>query len=217
MAGGKKRKPKIIKDKKLRGEWAEMQFMARAAEYGLTATKPWGESRSYDFIVGRPGHFVTVQVKSTANASEGGYCCHVGSGSGSYAPEAFDFAAVYVVPDDVWYIIPETKIRGMRSISVYPRSDDAKYEQYREAWDLLRDAVGVKEDDQREDDGLPASGKTGETRGTPAPETTHPANTAQGGAASFVSPASAPGIVERRMANAFSFFRRRLDHQGSEE
>jgi hypothetical protein len=42
----KKRKPKIIEDKKQRGEWAEMKFMARAAEHGLPGSKPWGDSNS---------------------------------------------------------------------------------------------------------------------------------------------------------------------------
>lgn len=59
-----KRKPKIL-DKKTRGEWAEMVFMARATELGLAVSKPWGDVRSYDVVVGRPGHFVAVQVKST--------------------------------------------------------------------------------------------------------------------------------------------------------
>jgi hypothetical protein len=33
------------------GEWAEMRFMVRAAEEGLRAAKPFGESCRYDFIV----------------------------------------------------------------------------------------------------------------------------------------------------------------------
>jgi PD-(D/E)XK endonuclease len=72
----KKRKPKIS-DKKLRGEWAEMVFMTRATELGLPVSKPWGESRSYDFVVGRPGYFVAVQVKSTTFELDEGYICSV--------------------------------------------------------------------------------------------------------------------------------------------
>lgn len=33
---------KIIQDKKMRGEWAEMQFMARAAEHGLPRQQALG-------------------------------------------------------------------------------------------------------------------------------------------------------------------------------
>ncbi len=39
--------------------------MARAGELGFAVSRPWGESRSYDFVAGRPGRFVSVQVTST--------------------------------------------------------------------------------------------------------------------------------------------------------
>jgi hypothetical protein len=50
----RKRRP-IIKDKKERGEWAEAIFLVRAREQGLPVSKPWGDSRSFDFVVGGPG------------------------------------------------------------------------------------------------------------------------------------------------------------------
>jgi hypothetical protein len=53
-----------IKESKMRGEWAELRFMARAAEHGLRVTKPWGDSAKYDFAVERQGRFLRVQVKS---------------------------------------------------------------------------------------------------------------------------------------------------------
>ena len=61
----KNQKPKIIEDKKQRGEWVESVFMARAHEHSLPVSKPWGELSSYDFVVGKTGCFVSVQVKST--------------------------------------------------------------------------------------------------------------------------------------------------------
>jgi hypothetical protein len=54
-----------IKHPKLRGEWAELRFMARAAEQGFQVSKPWGETARYDFVVEAAGRFVRVQVKST--------------------------------------------------------------------------------------------------------------------------------------------------------
>jgi hypothetical protein len=60
-----KRKPKIIRDNKKRGEWAELVFAARAAENGLPVSKPSGESRSFGYVVGHPGKFVAVQMKCT--------------------------------------------------------------------------------------------------------------------------------------------------------
>ena len=142
-----KRKAKIIKDKKQRGEWAEMQFMARAAEHGLQVSKPWGDSNSFDCVVGRPGRFVAVQVKSTIAKLESGkgYICSTCSSHKAYRAGAFDFLVAYVVPEDAWYIIPAKEIRGLKSISLCTRSGEAKYEKYREAWELLREASGVKE------------------------------------------------------------------------
>ena len=40
--------------------------------------------------------------------------------------------------EDVWYIIPAELVIGQGSIALYPKLKRAKYEMYREAWDLLR-------------------------------------------------------------------------------
>jgi hypothetical protein len=132
-----KRKPSII-GKKLRGEWAEMRFLVCATEHGLQVSKPWGDSRSYDFVVGRPGHFVAVQVKSTIFELEEGWMCTVCSCNHPYPPGSFDFLAAYVVFEDMWYIIPEKKIVGMKSISLHTKCSQSKYEGYRDGWELLQ-------------------------------------------------------------------------------
>lgn len=147
MAGGKRRKPKIIKDKKKRGEWAESVFLVRAGEEGLAASKPWGDSRSYDCVVGRPGKFVAVQVKCTIARLESGegYNCSTCSSHKPYQKGSFDFLAAYVLPEDAWYIIPGKEIFGLKSISLCTMTGEAKYEKYREAWSLLRKASEVAE------------------------------------------------------------------------
>jgi hypothetical protein len=131
-----KRKPKII-GKKLRGEWAEMIFMLRATEHDLQVSKPWGDSRSYDFVVGRPRHFVAVQVKSTTFELEEGWMCTIGTCGQPYPPGSFDFLAAYIVFEDAWYIIPEEEILGMKSVSLHTKCSHSKYERYREGWELL--------------------------------------------------------------------------------
>jgi hypothetical protein len=146
----KTRKTKIIKDKKERGEWAESVFVARASEQGLPVSKPWGDSRSFDCVVGRPGKFVAVQVKCTVAKVESGkgYICSTCSSHKVYRAGAFDFLAAYVIPEDAWYIIPAKEIRGQRSISLCTaESGEAKYENYREAWDLLRQAADMQDSD----------------------------------------------------------------------
>jgi hypothetical protein len=138
----KKRKPKIA-DKKKRGEWVELRFMAEAAERNLPACKPFGHSENFDVVVGRTGRFVAVQVKCTIFQSKNGegYLCSVCSSHNVYKPGAFDFLAGYVVPENVWYILPAKEIEGMRSVSLM--TPTSKYEGYREAWHLLHAAVGT--------------------------------------------------------------------------
>src|SRR5579862_2848714 len=130
-----------IKHPKLRGEWAEMRFMARAAEEGLCVTKPFGEMARYDFAVEYKGSFARVQVKSTMFVDRGGYSCSVRGWSGPYEGDPFDFLAVYVIPEDVWYIIPAVKFHMQGSIALYPRLKKSKYGSYKEAWQLLRPVV----------------------------------------------------------------------------
>jgi hypothetical protein len=132
---------KIIEDKKLRGEWAESVFMATANQHGLPVSKPWGEMCSYDFVIGKTGRFVSVQVKSTLSKEKNGYECSVRGGHQAYPAGSFDFLAAYVVPEDVWYIIPAKLIHGKECVTLFPNSPTAKYEPYREAWELLREAV----------------------------------------------------------------------------
>ncbi len=127
-----------IRHPKLRGEWAEMRFMARAAEHGLQVTKPWGETARYDFAVERAGRFLRVQVKSTGFKDRTGYSCTVRGSQGPYVGDPFDFLAAYLIPEDVWYIIPAEKVKGQGSIALYPKLKNSKYGRYKEAWRLLR-------------------------------------------------------------------------------
>jgi hypothetical protein len=140
-----KRKPKIIKDNKRRGEWAESVFAVRAAENGLPVSKPIGESGSFDCVIGRPGKFVGVQVKCTMVEMKNGkgYVCSVKKNNQTYRAAAFDFLAAYVIPEDAWYIVPAKLIRRQRAICLCTTSSEAKYEEYREAWHLLRKASGM--------------------------------------------------------------------------
>lgn len=156
-------KAKIIEDPKLRGEWAESVFMERAGARGLAVSKPWGDSKSYDFVVGRPGRFVGVQVKSTVAEEGGGYlCCIRGRGNKAYARGSFDFLAAYVVLENVWYIIPAEKVAGKESIGLFSQSKHAKFEAYREAWDLLREAAEVGEESEAREEEIGA-GEAGVT------------------------------------------------------
>jgi len=125
------------------GEWAELQFMAKAATYGLRIAKAWGDSARYDVIVEGGGRLLRVQVKSTAYRSPNscGYVCsvHPNSKTRPYTRRQFDFLAAYVIPEDVWYIIPSRRVvkPTNRMIVLSPSNPRQKYRRYKEAWHLL--------------------------------------------------------------------------------
>ncbi len=190
----KKRKAKIIKDPKARGEWVESVFMARAGELGLAVSKPWGESRSYDFVIGRPGHFVGVQVKSTIAEMGGGYGCTVKRNNKAYSRGSFDFVAAYVIPEDAWYIVPVDKFAGRVTLILCSNSGEAKYEEYREAWHLLREAA---ESEPAENDDASVD--------------SHASESAKGGAADESPQSRFPTGALARVEAAFDFARRRME------
>jgi hypothetical protein len=102
-----------IQHPKLRGEWAELRFMARAAEHGLCVAKPWGDmARSYK--------------------------CHVTHNGIPYAQDQVDFIAAYVIEADVWYIIPTAALEGRIHVMLSPHRQNSKFAQYKEAWHQLR-------------------------------------------------------------------------------
>jgi len=130
----------IIKDAKHRGEWTELIFMSRVTERGFNVSKPWGDSARYDCAVERHGHFLRVQVKSTIARFCGGYVVAIKSSRCQYyTRHQVDFFAVYVIPEDVWYILPAKIIIPLRGhFLLVPRRHPQKYEAYKEAWHLLQ-------------------------------------------------------------------------------
>lgn len=130
-----------IKNHKLRGEWAELVFMARATEKGFGLVRPWGESTRYDVAVEWEGRFVRVQVKSTIYQVGHAWVCNTRPDNDyrPYTIRQIDFLAAYVIPADVWYIIPArvaTKLKG--NIWLSPHKQGHKYERFMEAWELLK-------------------------------------------------------------------------------
>jgi len=126
------------KHRKELGEWAEMRFMVRASEEGLRAAKPYGESAAYDFIVQHKRRLLRVQVKSTRIRKCNSYKCRVRRNPRAvYTREDTDFIAAYVIPRDIWYIIPLEKT-GKATLTLSPDLPTSKHAAYKEAWHLLR-------------------------------------------------------------------------------
>jgi len=121
--------------------------MAKAAELGFKLSRPWGDSATYDVVIELKGRFVRVQVKSTMCKARGRKP-HYAQGTfvanmrhismRRYQHSDFDYLAVYVIPKDVWYIIPSEVATQKIAVRVRPGYPENQYEQYRDAWHLLR-------------------------------------------------------------------------------
>ncbi len=80
-----------------------------------------------------------VQIKSTTYSRGGAFTCNiVGPGHRAYAPGVVDFFAIYVVPLDLWYILPFAATEGTSSLQLAPEREGNKYQRYIEAWHLLK-------------------------------------------------------------------------------
>jgi hypothetical protein len=139
-------KCKGFRNFKERGEWVEVQFMACALRLGFKVFKPWGDSSSCDIGIEHRPRLLRVQVKSTSYRLGNGYlCAFKPNRSGKrYTVQKVDFFAAYVIPENVWYILPSpivlrTKSHDLMICPVRPRKRARyRYESYREAWNLLR-------------------------------------------------------------------------------
>ncbi len=133
------------------GELAELAFIMKATSLGITASKPYGDRRPYDFLAEHGKRLSRVQVKSVFTNPGGqwrfGYSIgtsqHRYRGRAIYTAEEIDFIAAFVGPHDAWYLIPVDALGGRKFIRVYPGEKKnpraGLFEHYREAWHLLKD------------------------------------------------------------------------------
>ena len=133
--------PSVLLDAKQRGELVEMMFMVQASRRGLIVAKPYGDSRRYDFITDAGKRLRRVQVKSTSHRTGRGYCVNATArrhARSVYTAADIDFLIAYVIPRDVWYVVPVADLRSS-TFRVYPDGcrRGGLYEQYRESWHSL--------------------------------------------------------------------------------
>ena len=126
---------------KAKGELAEIHFLLAAASQGLIVAKPWGDNQPFDFLVGRDGRFLRVQVKSTTRrlgASRYSVNCSRPARRGPYTAWEIDILAAYVFPEKAWFIIPVQALGDVRNISVSNRpKSKGRFDRFLEAWHYL--------------------------------------------------------------------------------
>ena len=136
------------KDTKALGELGELAFILKSTAEGITASRPFGDRKPYDFLVEGGRRLFRVQVKACFLAQKGrrgfsvGASQHRRRGRAAYTADEIDFLAAYIAQLDTWYVIPVDAIKGRKFVQLYPRGIPRKnaglYEQYREAWHLLK-------------------------------------------------------------------------------
>ena len=128
-------------DCKQRGELAELAFMRRAAALGFAVAKPWGDSDRYDVIVRLGKVFWRVQIKSVwaqyPNRTHYRFK-PTGARNVPYSAEEIDFLVAYIFPEDAWYVFPVALVENRKVICITPGSKRSQFNQYREAWHLIR-------------------------------------------------------------------------------
>jgi hypothetical protein len=131
----------VFRTCKEQGEWAELCFMTKAAGMGLRVVRPFGDSSSYDVGVECANRILRVQVKSTNHRRAGTqtYALHLhGNKPEQYAKGTLDLFAMYLIPVDIWYILPFEEVEGKQALHFTPGGRREKYKKFREAWDLLK-------------------------------------------------------------------------------
>lgn len=126
------------------GEQGELAFLSKASSLGFALSLPYGHMQRYDFVVDSGRNLWRVQVKTTDHILNGLYLVGVhhraNKKARAYTAQEIDFVAVYILPEQTWYILPVREVTGHRQLLLrpkgYPRRDP--YANYREAWDLLR-------------------------------------------------------------------------------
>ena len=134
-----------VPTRKRLGEAVEAAFLAKAAMLDFALSKPWGDSRAYDFVVDSRHGLWRVQVKC-ATSHRGTRCDVRAAGSGPlYTVEDIDFLAAYVIAKNLWYVVPVEAFVPRATVHFnHGERSEAMFEHYREAWCLLACAVKAR-------------------------------------------------------------------------
>jgi PD-(D/E)XK nuclease superfamily protein len=141
---GAVRKPRGPNPKRM-GEVSEAAFQLKAMSLGFEATRPFGDSARYDFILDTGGRLWRVQLKSTSVLHGRGYEVQptfsvykdaYGRGKEGYSADDIDLLVVHVRPLDVWYVLPVEAFMPAKCLRFYPDivCKAARWEGFREAW-----------------------------------------------------------------------------------
>lgn len=122
------------------GTIAEVAFMRECLErnfepHSTTTPMPW------DFLVTSPTGIHKVQVKATAMPNKGrAYKVMTGAGctGKDTMSDEIDVVACYILPLDLWWIIPRVRIGVSKTINLCPDpSSTSRFKKYQNNWSIF--------------------------------------------------------------------------------
>ena len=130
------------------GDIGELAFSLRAKQKGFEVLKPYSSISVYDLLIENKRKFLKIQVKTVnslatdhnGNRKEGVYKVGLSKGTKNrktYTKKDVDFFAVYIMPLDLFYIIPHRIIKS-KAPNFYPNKKSHKFSKYLENWELLK-------------------------------------------------------------------------------
>jgi hypothetical protein len=126
------------------GDLGEVAFLHKAMALGFMVAKPYGTIHPFDFILQGGQNLWRMQVKAVSHKRGGLYVLLTRRSQGkklrAYSRYEVDFVAVYIIPEDTWYILPVREVVGRVCLLFRPKGYHRPdiYAHYREAWHLLR-------------------------------------------------------------------------------
>lgn len=129
------------------GELAESAFMTAALARGFIVSRPFGESAGYDVVIDNrllrrtraSGRLWRIQVRSVSGDPAFRVTTFHGRAKRPITSADADFLAVFIVPRNLWYVIPVRAFAPIMGIWLFPHVQESRgrFEKYREAWQLL--------------------------------------------------------------------------------
>lgn len=102
---------------KHKGSITEIKFLLLCLENHIGVSQPYGDNNAYDFIIDQGGRLYRIQVKGTYRQKQksGHYRINILSRTKRKKKvhyQEVDFFAFYIQECDVWYIIPQSRLKG---------------------------------------------------------------------------------------------------------
>lgn len=127
---------------KLVGDYSERVFDVQCLREGVFPAEPLGDSKPYDRITETNGKLLRVQIKSSATPRKGyTYSFLAAAGTGKKVPykaDEIDILSLYIIPYDIFYNIPFSKITTLRLYVRPAEPEKDKWLKYKNNWDVFK-------------------------------------------------------------------------------